>query len=407
MRQFFPEEIVRLREDTPGCSNVIHLNNAGASLMPLPVIRAIQEHIELEGNIGGYEASENMHKAIGEFYNIAGELLNTKSGNIAFTASATDAFTKALSSVPFKKGDFILTTNDDYISNQINFLSIAKRFGVVIKHVKNLPEGGIDLDDLDKQLKKLNPKLMSITHIPTNSGLVQPVEEIGAIIKNRETLYLLDACQSAGQKELDIEKLHCDFLSVASRKFLRGPRGAGFLYVSDKALVLGLEPLFIDMRGAEWTEKDVYVPRNDATRFEDWEFAFALLLGTKVSIEYCLKIGLNRIWGRIQYLAAYARTKLREINGVRLLDEGRELCSLITFTIPGFDAEMIKDGLAKKKINVVISYRNFAVIDFDKKGVQWAIRISAHYFNLESEIDFFIEQLNVIIRNKISLKAIF
>jgi selenocysteine lyase/cysteine desulfurase len=161
------------------------------------------------------------------------------------------------------------------------------------------------------------------------------------------------------------------------------------------------------MRGAEWTEKDVYVPRNDATRFEDWEFAFALLLGTKVSIEYCLKIGLNRIWVRIQYLAAYARTKLREINGVRLLDEGRELCSLITFTIPGFDAEMIKDGLAKKKINVVISYRNFAVIDFDKKGVQWAIRISAHYFNLESEIDFFIEQLNVIIRNKISLKAIF
>jgi selenocysteine lyase/cysteine desulfurase len=398
MRQFLPEEITRLREDTPGCSKVIHLNNAGASLMPQPVIHAIQEHIELEGNIGGYEASEYKQKAIGEFYHVAGNLLNTKPGNIAFTANATDAFARALSSVPFKKGDIILTSNDDYISNQINFLSLAKRFGVVIKHIKNLPKGGIDLDDLDKQLKKLNPKLLSITHIPTNSGLVQPVEEIGSIVKKYETLYLLDACQSVGQKELDTEKLHCDFLSVASRKFLRGPRGAGFLYVSDKALVLGLEPLFIDMRGSEWTEKDVYVPRIDASRFEDWELACALLLGTMVSIRYCLKIGLDRIWGRIQYLAAYARAKLHEMKRVRLLDEGRELCSLITFTIQGFDAEMIKVGLAKKKINVVISYRNFAVIDFDKKGVQWAIRISAHYFNIESEIDFFIEQLNLLIR---------
>jgi selenocysteine lyase/cysteine desulfurase len=402
-QQFSPEEITRLREDTPGCSNVVHLNSAGASLMPRPVINAIQEHIELEGNIGGYEASELMQEAIGEFYQVAGKLLNTKSGNIAYTVNATDAYTRALSSIPFKKGDIILTSNDDYISNQINFLSFAKRFAVIIKHVKNVPEGGVDLDDLGKQLKKLNPKLLSITHIPTNSGLVQPVEEIGSIAKGHETLYLLDACQSAGQKELDTEKLHCDFLSVTSRKFLRGPRGAGFLYVSDRALDLGLEPLFIDMRGAEWTEKDTYIPRKDATRFEDWEFAYALLLGTKISIEYCLKIGLDRIWGRIKYLAAYTRVKLSEINGLRLLDEGPELCSLITFTVPGFDAEMIKDELAKKKINVVTSYRNFAVIDFDKKGVQWAIRISAHYFNIESEIDFFIEQLKLLIHNKILL----
>jgi selenocysteine lyase/cysteine desulfurase len=393
MQQFLPEEITRLREDTPGCSQVIHLNNAGASLMPQPVIRAIQDHIELEGNIGGYEASDYVQKKIDEFYQVAGKLLNTKPGNIAYTANATDAFTRALSSVPFNQGDIILTSNDDYVSNQIHFLSLVKRFGVVIKHIKNLPDGGIDLDDLDKQLKNLNPRLLSITHIPTNSGLVQPAEEIGAIVKGHDTLYILDACQSVGQKELDVEKLHCDFLSVASRKFLRGPRGAGFLYVSDKGLDLGLEPLFIDMKGADWTEKNIYVPRSDAKRFEYWESSAALLLGTRIAIEYCLEIRLDRIWSRIQYLADYARTKLREIKGVRLLDEGPELCSIITFTISEIDADTIKEGLAKKKINAVVSYRNYAVIDFDKKGVQSAVRISPHYFNVESEIDFFIEQL--------------
>jgi selenocysteine lyase/cysteine desulfurase len=397
-QQLSTEEIRQLRENTPGCSHVMHLNSAGSSLMPKPVIDAIIEHTKLEGNIGGYEAADLKEKEIQQFYGAAGKLLNTKPGNVAFTANATDAYTRALSSVPFKKGDVILTSNDDYISNQINFLSYAKRFGVVIKHVKNAPGGGVDLDDLDKQLKELNPKLLSVTHIPTNSGLVQPVEQIGAIVKKYDTLYLLDACQSVGQKELDIEKLHCDFLSATSRKFLRGPRGAGFLYISDKALYMGLEPLFIDMRGAEWVEKDVYIPRKDATRFEDWEFAYAHLLGTKVSIEYCLNVGLDQIWKRIQYLADYTREKLSEIKGLRLLDEGPELCSLITFTVEGLHAETIKAELLKQKINVVTSYREFAVIDFDKKAVQCAIRASSHYFNVESEIDLFVEQLKLLIR---------
>lgn len=393
---FLSEEIAIIRKDTPGCSHVIHLNSAGASLMPKAVIDAVQNHIDLEGNIGGYEASDLKEKDIREFYDAGANLLHTKPENIAFTANATDAYTRALSSVPFEKGDIILTSNDDYISNQINFLSFSKRFGVVVKRIKNAPEGGVDLEDLQKQLHDLHPKLLSITHIPTNSGLVQPVEEIGSIVNRYDTLYLLDACQSAGQKELDVKKLNCDFLSATSRKFLRGPRGAGFLYVSDKALEGGLEPLFIDMRGAEWVEKDTYVPRGDAKRFEDWEFAYALLLGTKASIEYCLMVGLDRIWNRVQFLADHTRAKLEQIDRVRLLDEGPELCGIVTFTILGLNGETIKASLLKEKINVDTSYRNFAVIDFDKKGVQWAIRVSPHYFNVESEIDLFIENLEQI-----------
>jgi selenocysteine lyase/cysteine desulfurase len=395
---FSDQEIKELRDETPGCTEVNHLNNAGAALMPKPILDAIQQHIELEGRVGGYEAADIKKEVIKELYTVTAKMLNCKPHNIAYTANATDSYTRAISAIPFERGDIILTTNDDFISNQIQFLSLVKRFGVIVKHAKNAPGGGVDLEDLDAQLYQWKPKLLAITHIPTNSGLVQPVEEIGKIVSKHDTIYILDACQSAGQIPLDVEKLNCDFLSVTCRKFLRGARGTGFLYISDKVLDKGLEPLFIDMRGADWVAKDQYVPRDGAIRFEDWEFAYALLLGTKAAIEYYLAVGPERIWNRVQLLADYTRKQLDKIPNLRLLDKGPQLCSLITFTIPGLNAEQIKAELFKRKINVVTSYRNFAVIDFDEKGVEWAIRVSPHYYNIESEIDLFVFELIQVIQ---------
>jgi selenocysteine lyase/cysteine desulfurase len=394
---FSIEEISAFRNDTRGCSTVIHLNNAGASLMPDRVTDAIVDHINLEANIGGYEASALKRAAIHEFYVQAGKLLNCKSSNIAFTSSATDSYMRALSSIPFKTGDVVLTSNDDFISNQIQFLSCQKRFGIKIERIKNAPEGGVDLHDLESKLKMFHPRLLAITHIPTNSGLIQPVKQIGAIASQYDTYYILDACQSIGQMKLDVQELKCDFLSVTSRKFLRGPRGSGFLYVSDRVLRDGLEPLFIDMRGAEWVEKDLYKPREDAMRFEDWEFAYALVLGTRYAIEYCLEIGEDRIWQRVKELSSYMRGQLSSIPKVRLLDRGREVGALVTFTVERSDPVYLTQQLLERKINVVPSYRNFAVIDFDEKKVAWALRASPHYFNTRKEIDQFIQRVKEII----------
>jgi selenocysteine lyase/cysteine desulfurase len=400
---FTPEEIAVFRKNTIGCSNVNHLNNAGASLMPDVVTQAVIEHMKLESEIGGYEASALKADAIQQFYIQAGKLINCKATNIAFTASATDSYTRALSSIPFRAGDVILTDNDDFISNQIQFLSCQKRFGIKIVRIKNASVGGVDLQDLEEKLFTLQPRLLAITHIPTNSGLVQPVKNIGKIYSRYEkvhgdkTWYILDACQSAGQIKLDVADLKCDFLSVTNRKFLRGPRGTGFLYISDKALAYGLEPLFIDMRGAEWIEKDVYKPRKDAMRFEDWEFAYALVIGSSLAIEYYRNIDADRIWQQLQLLSGYMRKELSTINKVRVLDRGPEVGSLVTFTVQGAEPKYMMDEFIKRKINVVPSYRNFAVIDFDEKNVEWAIRASPHYFNTMSEIDLFLETVREII----------
>jgi selenocysteine lyase/cysteine desulfurase len=400
---FSPEEIAVFRSETTGCKHVIHLNNAGAGLMPDVVTRAIQEHLDLESRIGGYEAAAQRSEDIAQFYIQAARLLNCKPSNIAFTASATDSFTRALSSIPFQEGDVILTDNDNFISNQIQFLSCQKRFGIRLERVRNIDEGGIDIFDLAEKLDRLNPRLLAITHIPTNSGLVQPVKAIGAIwsryaeAHEGRAWYILDGCQSIGQLKLDVRELHCDFLSVTNRKFLRGPRGAGMLFVSDKALQNGLEPLFLDMRGAEWVDKDSYRPQESAMRFEDWEFAYALVQGTRVAIEYCLNIGEGKIQQQVQALSGIIRRGLSSIPRIRLLDKGAETCGLVTFTVDDEEPDHLVGELLKRHINVVPSYRKFAVIDFDEKKVQWAIRASPHYYNTPEEIAVFLEAVESLV----------
>lgn len=400
---FTKEEVTTFRNETEGCKNVIHLNNAGSGLMPNIVTKVQLDHIKLESEIGGYEASALMASEVQNFYIQCAKLFNCKPTNIAFTASATDAYTRALSSIPFTTGDIILTDNDDFVSNQIQFLSLQKRIGVKIVRINNALIGGVDLNDLEEKLKKYQPKLLAITHIPTNSGLVQSLLEIAKIYESYiqqnpdRTWYILDACQSAGQMKLDVTELNCDFLSITCRKFLRGPRGTGALYISDKALDAGLEPMFIDMRGAEWKQKDEYQQQPTAIRFEDWEFAYSTVLGTASAIEYCLNIGEDKIWEQIKILSSNLRNQLSQIDRIKVLDKGPDVGGLVTFHVQGSEPRYIVSELLKRKINVVPSFRAFAVIDFDEKGVEWAIRASPHYYNTTEELDIFIESIKEII----------
>jgi len=382
-----------LRKQTPGCKGKIHFNNAGASLMPQPVIDSMVEHIQLEATIGGYESADLKAKEIAGFYDSAGQLLNCSAKNIAFTSSATNSFSRALSCIPFLEGDSILLANEDYISNQIAFLSFQKKFNLKILRARSLQSGGVDVEYMKLLMDLHHPKLVSLTHVPSNSGLIQPVEEVGKLCEERNIYYLVDACQSVGQMPVDVQKIRCDFLSATMRKFLRGPRGAGFLYVSDKVINKKLEPLFIDMRGADWISTNDYLPRMDARRFEEWELPYALLLGSKAAIDYANAIGLEKIKERNAYLCDRVRKGISEIRGLRLLDIGANQSSIITVEISGQKAQEVLQALRSENINTSIGHRSFALIDFEVKNVEWALRISPHYYNKEDEVDTVIQAL--------------
>lgn len=379
-------QLARWRDDTPGAATRIHLNNAGAALMPRPVLEAVIQHLNLEAASGGYEAAEAAADGVAGAYAGVAQLLGTAPRNIALVENATVAFSQALAAVDFQPGDEILTTQNDYVSNQLMYLSLARRRGVRVARADDLPEGGVDPDSVARHLARGRCRLAAVTWVPTNSGLVQPVEEVGRICESAGVPYLVDACQAVGQIPIDVGKLRCDFLSATARKFLRGPRGIGFLYVSDRALERGDYPLLVDMRGGRWIAADRFELVPDARRFENWEFAYALVLGLGAAARYAGEVGVEEAGRRAFDLAARCRRELAGVPGLRVLDRGRELCAIVTVEVRGRDAAGVVLALRRRGINTSASFRSYAVIDMDEKRAASAVRISPHYYNTEEEI---------------------
>ncbi|HEY4388790.1 MAG TPA: aminotransferase class V-fold PLP-dependent enzyme [Ktedonobacteraceae bacterium] len=382
-----PFDLLRARAETPGCAHVSHLNNAGSSLMPEPVLAATLAHLQLEARIGGYESVEQAHEAIDHVYDAAAELINCTRDEIAIVENATRAWDMAFYSIHFQPGDRILTAMAEYASNYIALLQVAKKTGAIIEPIPDDASGQISLDALRSMLDE-RVKLIAITHVPTSGGLVNPAAEVGKIAREVGVLYLLDACQSVGQMPIDVQHIGCDMLSTTGRKYLRGPRGTGFLYVRHD-LIEQLEPPFLDLHAARWTARDRYEIRADARRFENWECNYAAKIGLGVAIDYAMQWNLETTWRRIRTLAYQLRTQLSPIPGVIVHDRGAIQCGIVTFTVDGVEPEVIRQHLAAQHINVSVSERSSTLLDLESRGLTTMIRASVHYYNSEEEVDRF------------------
>jgi selenocysteine lyase/cysteine desulfurase len=381
-----PSQLDRWRRDTPGCRDRIHLNNAGAALVPQPVLQALMQHLEREAAIGGYEAADEAEPRVRETYELVGRVVGAPARNIAIVENATVAFNQAISAFDFRPGDRIVTTRTDYPSNQLAYLSLARRMGVETVRADDLPDGGVDPESLRRLAGHPRTRLVALSWVPTNSGLVQDAHAVGAVCAELGVPYLIDACQAVGQLAVDVAALRCDFLGATGRKFLRGPRGIGFLYVSDRMLERGAFPLFLDMRGADWTDPDAFRLADGARRFENWEYAYALVMGLAEAARYALEVGPAGA-ERARQLAVLLRERLSEIPGVRVLDRGRERCAIVTVDVKGGDAALLKLELRKRGINTSSADRQSGVLDMDEKRARTALRFSPHYYNTDDELD--------------------
>jgi selenocysteine lyase/cysteine desulfurase len=379
--------LARWRAETPEVARLNHLNNAGAALAPLPVRRAVAEYLDREAALGGYEAAESSVEQLRGAGESVGALIGARGRNIALTQNATTAFAQAMATFDFRPGDRIVTSRADYASNQIMYLALAQRLGVEVVRVPDAPQGGIDPDALEEEAARRRPTLVAVTWVPTNSGLVQPVEAVGEVCRRLDIPYLVDACQAVGQLVVDVDRVGCDYLAAAARKFLRGPRGIGFLYAADRVIEAGAYPIAVDMHGATWSDPDRFTLTPDARRFESWEISPALVAGVGAAAAYALEVGIPTAAARASGLAAYARARLAEIDGVRVLDRGPSLCAIATAEIAGRDAESLKLALRARGINTSATDRDDAVIDMDEKGARSALRLSPHYYNTPEEID--------------------
>lgn len=380
-------DVARARRDTPGCENVLHFNNAGAALMPKIVRDRLVEHLDLEMMIGGYEAANHATDALEQVYRSIADLINANIDEVALMTSATHAWVQAFYAIDFKPGDKILTSRAEYASNYIAFLQMAQKRGVEIVAIPCDDYGQLSVSALENLIDE-RVKLIAITHVPTNGGLVNPAEAVGQIARKHDILYLLDACQSVGQMPVNVEKVQCDMLSATGRKYLRAPRGTGFLYVR-QARIQQLEPPTLDLHGATWVDTNVYQMRDDARRFEKWESSVASRLGLGVAVDYARTWGLEAIQHRVESLADELRTKLSTIKGVTVQDIGEHRCAIVTFQIQGQDENQIKATLAEQKINVTVSTVNSTRLDMQARGLDRVVRASVHYYNTTDEIDRF------------------
>ncbi len=384
-------DIDRIRADTPATSRLTYLHNAGAALMPAPVVAALKGHIDLESEIGGYAAADRESDRLDAVYGSVARLLNAAPDEIALVENATVAWQMAFYSLPFRKGDRILTAEAEYAANYVAFLQVAKRTGAVIDVVPSDATGELDVQALERMIDE-RVKLIAVTWVPTNGGLVNPAAAIGKIARTHGIPYLLDACQAVGQMEVDVEAIGCDMLSATGRKFLRGPRGTGFLYVR-RALLQQLEPPMIDHFAAPWVSRGTYQLRDDARRFENWENNYAGRLGLGTAVDYALAIGIGPIAQRCRLLATRLRSGLAALPGITNRDLGRNPGAIVSFTMDGHEAEDIVRSAGAAGITIGASDPASTRIDAETRSLPNVVRASPHYYNTEAEVDRLIGHL--------------
>ena len=395
-----PINVDQVRSDTPACADIMHFNNAGSALPPQRVTDAQISFLELESRIGGYEAHEQFEDHIEAMHVSAATLLGTEARNVAAVESATRAWNTAFGTIRFEEGDRILTNQSEYISNMGGLLYAQERYGVELVVVPSDESGQVDVSAMAEMIDE-RTRVVTLSHIPTQGGLINPAAEIGALTRDTDIIYILDACQSVGQLNVDVNEIGCDILSFTGRKFVRGPRGTGMVWVNDKTLESTGMPQGMDGSGGVWEDRFQFTPAVDARRFEVFESHVAGLVGLGVAFDYILELGIDNIEARNAVLSSSLRSKLSEVDGVTVQDLGINQCAIVTFSVDDAtgakrDCTSMKLALREQAMNVSVTSHTSARLDFPTRGLTELLRASVHYYNTEEEIDRFVAAVAVI-----------
>jgi cysteine desulfurase / selenocysteine lyase len=386
-------DVERLRRDTPAVEHLVHFNNAGAALPPMPVLDTVIGHLRREAEIGGYEAAHEASERLGAVKSSIVELIGAAGAHeIALVEHATRAWQQAAFSFPFGDGRRVVTGRSEYASNAIGLLQLATAHRLTITVVDDDTDGQIDLAALDRELAAGDVDLVALTYLPTSGGLVNPAAEVGAACRRHGVAFLLDACQAVGQLPVDVDELQCDFLSATGRKFLRAPRATGFLYVRED-WIERLSPPALDLRSAIWTAPESFTIAPDARRFEDWESNVAAQLGLGAAVDYALEVGVDAGWQRLQALAAALRMRLHDRPDITVHDRGANLSGIVTFAQQGEEPERTSERLRAAGINTSVAAASSSQLDFPRRGLDTAVRASVHYYNTVDEVDRLMEAL--------------
>jgi len=378
-------QLKKLREDTPGLESGLFFNSAGASLRPRLVTEAVKNFLDEEDRIGVHLAARNATQKIESIYASAAKLINAESAEIALMESNTRAWHSIIYALDFHEGDEVVFSAAEYASGYMAFEQLRRRRNIAMHVVGYSDDGTLDLSTLESVLTR-RTKLVALTHVSTSNGTIHPVAEAGRIIRNRcDAFYLLDACQSIGQMQVDVKETGCDALTFTGRKHLRAPRGTGILYVR-RNHISPLLPLLPDSHTNQFGADLSVTSGTEARRFEVFEVGVASFIGLGVAIDYALEIGLHNIESRIRLLADDLRQMLSSQANVCVHETGTKNSGIVTFSVTGLATEKLVEKLTGRGITVKFVDFNTAARDLETRGLKSVVRASVHYFNSEAEI---------------------
>jgi selenocysteine lyase/cysteine desulfurase len=353
-------------------------------------------HLELEAAVGGYEAADQERDRINATRANVARLVGGQADEIALFDNSTHAWNAAFYSMTFKPGDRILTGRAEYGSSVLAYLQIAQRTGAEVVVVPDDESGQLDTTALANLIDE-RTKLVGVSHVPTSGGLINPAAEIGRITRAAGIPFLLDATQSVGQFPVDVSAIGCDMLTATGRKFLRGPRGTGLLWVRPEALEY-LDPCVTEIEAATWDGKRGFTWHDGARRFETWEVSYSNVLGLSAAVQQALELGMDEIGRRAISLGAYLRDRLEALPGVTTYDLGRNRCAIVTAKVDAVPTADVASMLAKQGINVTTTVAEHTQFDTEHRGVHPLVRLSPHYYNTEAELDHAVEAIAELAR---------
>ncbi|BAQ79252.1 class V aminotransferase [Pseudomonas sp. St29] len=391
------EQISRLRAATPGCARVCHFNHAGASLPSQGTLDAMLEQLQREAHNGPMEAARHGAQWQEQARQAAARVLNTSPQAIAFASSGSAAWSMAFHALPaWQPGDRILVGRQEWAGN-LACMAPAVAAGARLEVIPCDSQGAVSVEALQSMLDT-QVRLIALTWLPANGGLINPAAAIGQLARQWRIPYFIDAAQAVGQLRCDVQALGCDVLKAAGRKYLRGPRGTALLYVRPGFLEQ-LSPLPRDVLSAPWDGQG-FALRNDARRFETSEVSLVLLAGLANALQELERIGIDAIAQRIRMLSDRVRRGLERLPGVQLRDLGQpgQQSALIAFTLEGWDGQTLKEELARRDINIGANGMHYTPLDMQARGLGDIARIAVSYFNTEEEIERLLQALAELAR---------
>jgi cysteine desulfurase / selenocysteine lyase len=375
-------DVELLRSETPGCEASAHFNHSGASLPSRSTLETIWNYLRKEATEGPMEAANGASARLEDVRSDAASLVGARPGEIAFMGSGTAAWGAAFAALPpLVAGDRILVGRQEWGGNLATMQ--AARVGARLETIPVRDDGSVDAAALASMIDD-RVRLVSLTWLPANGGLVNDAAAVGRVTRAADVPYFIDAGQALGQIAIDVAALGCDVLKAAGRKFLRGPRGTAILYVRNEFLPR-LTPSYLDVLSGPIVNGMVTV-RDDARRFEAGENSPALLLGLGAAIHQARTLGLGEIRDRIALLANTLRENLRSIPKVTVQDLGSELSGIVSFTVEGIPAGEVRATLAERQIAIGANGVPYTPLDMAARGIDQIARASVSYLNTPSEI---------------------